>query len=128
MEDLLIKKALYEGVCIYNEILNCKIKLDNILLNNINKKYLALYLGLISVIDTMGIKIHPLNISVNYIKLNKDFFIRVYEDEFNSITFNSIEEYMNFLLSKDIIKEFNKINNIFLEKLINENHKKLVKE
>lgn len=128
MEELLIKEALYEGVCIYNEILNCKIKFGNVYLNNINKKYLSLYLGLISAISNIGIKIQPLNISVNYVKLDKPFFIRMYEDEFNSITFDSIDEYVNFLMSKNIIKVFNEINGIQIDDVIDRSHKKLVKE
>jgi len=127
-----IEVLKYEGIKIFSEISKCRIKLNHYILNNEDKKYLSLYLGILSTKNEIS---HILknnncifNIQVICGKISKQEYNQLLNNYFLDIIsaeFNSIDEYLYFLLDKEILKYFNKINNID-EKIFKKNNKKLI--
>ena len=128
-----IKTSIYFGMSIYKTIKNCKIKLDSHLLTPEDKKYLSLYLGLIKsknkISESLNTRKMENNIMVSATFLNQEEYVKIYMNDFSNIIdnvdFSSIENYLNFLASQDIVKMFNKRNGINLSKKSN---KQLIKK
>lgn len=137
MEEFIqLKEALYTGICIYNEIKSCKIKIQEVKLTPIDKKNLALYLGIMcsknKISKYLKIDESHFNITVNYKKLNDREYMDLYNEEFykmfNNIGFRNIEEYFNYLLRTNIVQIFNHINSIKIEQDVKESNKILTKQ
>ena len=128
-----IKTSIYFGMSIYKTIKNCRIKLGSYLLTPDDKKYLSLYLGLIKsknkVSESLNTRKMENNIMVNATFLNQEEYIKIYMNDFSNIIdnvdFSSIENYLSFLASQDIVKVFNEQNGINLSKKSN---KQLIKK
>jgi len=130
-----VKLSVYAGMSIFDLLKGCEIKIWDKAISIEDKKYLSLYLGIIntknkisSYLDKENIKF---NILINFNFLHQDKYLKIYNEYFSDILmdvdFESIENYLTYLLSKDIIKSFNKSNGYHVNKAINERHKKLIK-
>lgn len=112
--------SIVEGISIFNEVKKCKLEFNQYKLNINDKKYLSLYLGLINILSKMYIYFEninrKLNMQVNNKPINskkyKEILCNYFSDVFEGVNFNTVEDYLNFLLDKDIVKIFNKINNV----------------
>lgn len=126
-----IDNSIFEGLKIFNELKNCKIKLDDNFISINDKKYLSLYLGLINSENKVSelLKNYNFNIHTSCKELNeqkyKEILNMYFLDIFSQVNFETIEDYLNFLLNKKIIKVFNKINSID-EKIFNQKNKTLI--
>ena len=122
MEREKIKKSIYAGMSIYNAIENKKIIINNKIITNEDKKYISLYLGLLDITNICE------DVEVIYEKLSKEEYLEVYKNNFveiiKLINFDSLNEYLNYILSKDIINLFNEKYEIN----INKENKQLVKK
>lgn len=135
MEDE-IKNSIYAGMSIYKKLEILRIRLKKDFLTQEEKKYLSLYLGILNTNNKMSNMLNPrkriLNIDVKFDKLDMDEYIQIYNNSFFNIllgvNFESLDEYTNYLLSKEIIKIFNEINNIQVEQLVETSNKQLVKK
>ena len=131
-----IKNSIYTGMSIYIKLENLKIRLRKDLLTQEHKKYLSLYLGILNTKNQISSILNPqnksLNIEVKYNHLDSNEYLEIYENNFSNIlldiNFESWEDYLNYLLDKDVIKEFNTINNIKINKLPKISNKQLVKK
>lgn len=129
-----VKTSIYAGMSIFDMLKNCQIEIEGKNITIEDKKFLALYLGIINTENEISkfMKIKKLNfdikVSFNFLKTEK--YLEIYNNYFmeilNDVNFESIEDYFYSLLDKDIIKSFNKNNNYYLNHAKNKN-KKLVK-
>lgn len=130
-----IKLSVYAGMSIFNLLKKCKIKINNKCITEDEKKYLSLYLGIINTENVFSKyltqKHVSFNILVNYILLEPVDYISIYNKHFidilNDIRFFSIIEYINYLLNKDIVKEFNASNGKYVDDTIKYRNKQLIK-
>lgn len=128
-----IKTSIYFGMSIYRTMKDCRIKFDQYLLTMQDKKYLSLYLGLIKSKNRVSERFKTLtmenNITVNATFLNQEEYVRIYMNDFadivDKVDFESIDNYLEFLASKDIVRLFNQINGI---SLVKESNKQLIKK
>lgn len=128
-----MKTSIYLGMSIYRTMKDCRIKFDQYLLTMQDKKYLSLYLGLIKSKNRVSERFKTLtmenNIMVNVTFLNQDEYARIYMNDFadivDKVDFESIDNYLEFLASKDIVRLFNQINGI---SLVKESNKQLIKK
>ena len=128
-----MKTSTYLGMSIYRTMKDCRIKFDQYLLTMQDKKYLSLYLGLIKSKNRVSERFKTLtmenNIMVNATFLNQDEYARIYMNDFadivDKVDFESIDNYLEFLASKDIVRLFNQINGI---SLVKESNKQLIKK
>ena len=128
-----IKTSIYLGMSIYRTMKDCRIKFDQYLLTMQDKKYLSLYLGLIKSKNRVSERFKTLtmenNITVNATFLNQEEYVRIYMNDFadivDKVDFESIDNYLEFLASKDIVRLFNQINGI---SLVKESNKQLIKK
>lgn len=128
-----IKTSIYLGMSIYRTMKDCRIKFDQYLLTMQDKKYLSLYLGLIKSKNRVSEKFKTLtmenNIMVNATFLNQEEYASIYMNDFadivDKVDFGSIDNYLEFLASKDIVRLFNQINGI---SLVKESNKQLIKK
>ena len=107
---------------IYNAIENKKIIINNKIITNEDKKYISLYLGLLDITNICE------DVEVIYEKLSKEEYLEVYKNNFveiiKLINFDSLNEYLNYILSKDIINLFNEK----YELNVNKENKQLVRK
>lgn len=128
-----IKTSIYLGMSIYRTMKDCRIKFNQYLLTMQDKKYLSLYLGLIKSKNRVSERFKTLtmenNITVNATFLNQEEYVRIYMNDFadivDKVDFESIDNYLEFLASKDIVRLFNQINGI---SLVKESNKQLIKK
>lgn len=122
-----IKNSIYIGMSIFNVLKGSIIRINDEIVTFEEKKYLSLYFGLISSKNVLNdeysnsiseLEYRLLDID-EYIELYKNYFIRIFE----SIDFNSIENYFKFLLEQPIIKKYN--SDLSVE---NNSNKKLIKK
>ena len=130
-----VKVSVYAGMSIFNLIKDCELSIKDEVISLDDKKYLSLYLGIINTKNNISNYLKEKNIRFNnlvtfkglnqedYIKIYNNYFIEIFDE----INFNSIEQNFEFLLSKDIIKKFNKSNGHYVDKTISESNKTLVK-
>ncbi len=109
-EELIeVKSAIYRGMYVYDLIKNLEISIEGEILSINDKKILGLYLGLT-------------NMELNIVKLDINKYLNIYSKYFTyifkEINFYSIDSYIDYLLSKDIIKKYNRVNNIKNKQLI----------
>lgn len=132
-----VKKSVYAGMSIFNSIKDYTLIMGNEELTLEDKKYLSLYLGIINTKNRISLYLKEkeikfkIDFKYHYKLLNQDEYLKVYNeyfvDELKEISFSSIEENFNFLLSKKIIKEYNKCNGYYVCKTINDMNKQLIK-
>lgn len=111
-----IKNAVYEGVCIYNTLKNLILIIEGERVLQDDKKFLSLYLGLINLNNSISKKNSQneinMELKINYEKLDKEAYYYLYNESFKNIlsevNFNSITEYLNSLLFKDVVIKFNR--------------------
>lgn len=122
MEREKIKKSIYAGMSIYKAIENKKIVINNEVINKEDKKYISLYLGLLDITNICK------DVEIIYESLSKEEYLEVYKNNFveiiKLINFDSLNEYLSYILSKDIINLFNQKYEIN----INKENKQLVKK
>lgn len=122
MEREKIKKSIYAGMSIYKAIENKKIVINHEPITHEDKKYISLYLGLLDITNICE------DVEVIYESLSKEEYLEVYKNSFveiiKLINFDSLNEYLNYILSKDIINLFNEKYEIN----INKENKQLVKK
>ena len=131
-----VKHSFYAAMSIYKIIRNVNIKMDNDYISLEDKKYLSLYLGVINTDNSITnyFKEKSINIGtfINFRFLEQEEYLKIYNDDFinifNQMNFESLEENLKFLLSKDVIKKFNKSNGYYIEKYLNKENKVLVKK
>ena len=130
-----VKVSVYAGMSIFNLIKDCELTIKDEVVTLEDKKYLSLYLGIINTKNNISNYLKEKNIRFNNLVtfkgLNHEEYIKIYNDYFieilDQINFDSIEQNFEFLLTKDIIKKFNKSNGHYVDKTINESNKVLVK-
>lgn len=131
-----VKMSIYAGMSIFDTIKNCQIEIDGRNISLEDKKFLSLYLGIINteneISKFMKLKKLNFNIKVNFNFLNTEKYLEIYNNYFieilNNIRFESMEEYFNSLLDKEIIKAFNENNSYYLKNSSKTKNKKLIKQ
>ena len=131
-----IKDLIYEGVNIYSEIKNCKLEIEQCKLSIEDKKYLALYLGILNTNNIISKTLKKYNctynIQVNCRNLDKQNFSNIFNNYFieifNNNSFETIYDYFYYLLEQEVVKKFNYVNNVSINKIFKEKNKKLIKQ
>lgn len=135
-EQIEVKNSIYAGMSIYNIIKDWVISIDCHDLNKQDKKFLALYLGILNtenrISDTFKNNNYAVSIKVKHIILPTEKYLEIYNNYFveifNQINFDSIDDYFAYLLDKPIIKKVNKVNGIKSKKVLKESNKQLIKK
>jgi len=130
-----VKISLYEGMSIFNVLKDYDINMNDKNISIDDKKYLSLYLGLINSKNSISLYLKEKNIKFkfrfNYKFLKQEEYLEIYNSYFieilKEINFNSIEEHLNYLLSKKIVQDFNRCNGHYVDKMINDRNKELMK-
>lgn len=132
-----VKQTLYAGMSIFNSIKDHTLIMGNEEITLEDKKYLSLYLGIINTKNKISLYLKEkeikfkIDFKYNYKLLNQDEYLKVYNeyfvDELREISFSSIEENFDFLLSKKVVKEYNRSNGYYVDKTINDMNKQLIK-
>ena len=126
-----VKTTIYAGMSILNLIKDIDINFENQTITLEDKKYLSLYLGIINTNNAVSNYLKKQNIKIgtfiNFKYLSHEQYLHIYNeyftDIFNEIGFESINDNLNYLLNKKIIKIFNKSNNYCIDNLFkNENN------
>lgn len=131
-----VKKTLYKGLTIFNMIKDYDLKINKDYIGLEDKKFLSLYLGIINTENKVSsyLKQNDIDlksfVNVESYELSMEEYLRLYENYFveifYSLSFNSLETIFNYLLSKNIIQEFNQYNGYCID-FLKENNKKLIK-
>lgn len=126
-----VKRAIYVGMSIFNVLKNSIVKINKEIVSLEDKKYISLYLGLINSENKISYEFNDLFSQYNinyeildmgsYMELYIEYFIKIFE----SIDFNSIDNYFYYLLGKEIVKKVNADNSLCEENIGN---KKLIKK
>lgn len=135
-EFLSVKNAVYEGMSIYSIIMCSEIVIDGYSLNYEDKKYLSLYLGMINTTNGFSNLLkekgynYDFNISYKVLDTNNyiQLYIRNFVDIFKQIPFESFNEYVEYLLDKDIIKRINEGKGYTFEEFSTKSNKLLIKQ
>lgn len=108
-----VKNSIYAGMSIFNDIKNSIVKIGEENVSFEDKKYIGLYLGVINSENKISSKYNEIFSNMNieyellemgsYIELYIEYFVKI----FRNIDFNSMEDYFEYLLNKDIIKKLN---------------------
>lgn len=120
------KKTIYAGMSIFDLIKDVDIILEKQVITLQDKKYLSLYLGIINTNNIISEYLKSKNINIgtfiNFRYLNPEEYLDIYNkyfvDIFKEISFESINDNLEYLLDKEIIKKFNKSNNYNINNLI----------
>lgn len=120
-----VKTTIYAGMSIFNLIKDIDITLENQIITLDDKKYLSLYLGIMNTNNVVSNYLRGKNIKIgtfiNFKYLSHDQYLDIYNkyftDIFNEIGFESINDNLEYLLNKKIIKMFNKSNNYHIDNL-----------
>ena len=131
-----VKTSIYAGMSIFDTLKNCQIEIDGKNISLDDKKFLALYLGIINTENEISkfIKLKKINfnIKVNFNFLKTEKYLEIYNNYFveilNYVNFESIEEYFYSLLDKEIIKNFNGNISYYLKNSSKTKNKKLIKQ
>lgn len=135
-EFLSVKNAIYDGMSIYSIIMGSEIVIDGYCLNYEDKKYLSLYLGMINTTKKFSEFLkekgynYDLDISYKVLDTNNymNIYIRNFVDIFKQIPFDSLDEYIVYLLNKDIIKRINERKGYTFEEFSTKSNKLLIKQ
>ena len=100
-----------------------------------DKKYLSLYLGVLNTENSITNYLKSKNINIktfiNFNILSQEEYLKIYNNYFigilDEINYKYIEDYMRYLLSKKAVKIFNRDNKFFMDHIISEKNKRLVK-
>lgn len=130
-----VKTSVYAGMSIFDVIKDFELNMygENVSLED--KKYLSLYLGLVNTKNKISLflkeKEIKFKLKINYKFLRQEEYLEIYNSYFveimNEINFNSIEEHLNYLLSKKVVQDFNRCNGHYVDKTINDKNKQLIK-
>jgi len=132
-----VKMTIYEGMAIFNLIKDYDLSIDKENINLKNKKYLSLYLGIMSTKNkiTEYLEKNKINFKTyfnfnkkilkieDYIELYNNYFVEI----FNEINFDSIYKYIKYLLGKKIVQDFNEANGYYIDKIFEQRNKQLIK-
>lgn len=128
-----IKEAIYAGVCFFDMLKGKIVRINKKIVSFEDKKYLSLYLGLLNSENEISDKFYDsfcsLQISFNALDVNyyKELSNEYFTQLANEINCDTLNNYFMSLLEKEIIKKFNKINNININ-LKRESNKQLIKK
>jgi len=100
-ETIDIKSAVYIGMSIFNTLKNSIVKIEDYVLTLEDKKYLSLYLGLIRIEEKDEELLNMFLKTEEYLELYKNYFNNILD----KIDFSSMNNYVDFLFSKEIIKK-----------------------
>lgn len=130
-----VKTSVYAGMSIFSLIKDTEISIGEGIMSLEDKKYLSLYLGLINTKNTISdyLKSKNVNIStfINYSFLNNEEYLKIYNTYFvdilDEINFESIESHFDYLLSKEVVKSFNRNYGYHIDKEVDNSNKQLIK-
>jgi len=132
-----VKMTIYEGMAIFNLIKDYDLSIDKENISLDDKKYLSLYLGIMSTKNkiTEYLEKNKINFKTyfnfnkkilkieDYIELYNNYFVEI----FNEINFDSIYKYIKYLLGKKIVQDFNEANGYYIDKIFEQRNKQLIK-
>ena len=132
-----VKMTIYEGMAIFNLIKDYDLSIDKENISLVDKKYLSLYLGIMSTKNkiTEYLEKNKINFKTyfnfnkkilkieDYIELYNNYFVEI----FNEINFDSIYKYIKYLLGKKIVQDFNEANGYYIDKIFEQRNKQLIK-
>jgi len=132
-----VKMTIYEGMAIFNLIKDYDLSIDKENISLEDKKYLSLYLGIMSTKNkiTEYLEKNKINFKTyfnfnkkilkieDYIELYNNYFVEI----FNEINFDSIYKYIKYLLGKKIVQDFNEANGYYIDKIFEQRNKQLIK-
>ena len=129
-----VKMSIYAGMSIFDLIKDIDINIEGSSISLSDKKYLSLYLGVINTKNKITDYLKKQNINIgtfiNFKYLKQDEYIRIYNNYFveifEQINFESIELNLNYLLSKKVIKCFNKSYGYNINTTIDNSNKQLI--
>ena len=132
-EMLEIGSAIYNGVCIYNRLSKSIVEIEGKFVSLEDKIELGLYLGLLHTQNTISNLLNETelknNTKIDYKKLDSKEYCNLYNTIFKDIMDNmnleTIEEYFNTLLSKDIVIKLNREYNFNSEEFFNSGNKQM---
>lgn len=128
-----VKTTLYAGMSIFGLIKDVEISMKDKNISINDKKYLSLYLGVINTENRVSNYLKSNNIKIgtfiNFKYLKQEEYLDIYNNYFvdilNEINFESIERNLEYLLSKDVIKDFNISNGYNINSVIEGNKQKV---
>ena len=132
-EVLEVKQALYAGMGIYKELMNSVIEVNSKKLSLEDKKYLSLYLGILNTengiskqLKEPGFRVYK---RIKYKQLTNEEYMNIYKEHFieifNQIDFNSIINNFEYLLSFDVVQNFNIAFRFDISELTNNSNKQM---
>ena len=135
-EMLEIKNAIYTGMCIYNRLRKSIVEVEGKFVQLEDKRDLSLYLGIIHSENSISSLLNETQLKKNtmldYKKLEEKTIFNICEEYFSNnllnVEFETIEEYFNSLLNKEIIISLNRENNFDATEFINASNKQLIKK
>ena len=127
-----VKMSIYAGMSIFDLIKDVDIILEKQSITLQDKKYLSLYLGIINTNNIVSyyLKSKDINIGtfINFKYLKSEEYLEIYNkyfvEIFKEISFESINDNLEYLLNKKVIKMFNKDNSYYIDNLIKDNDNK----
>ena len=130
-----VKESLYRGMSIFNILKDVGVVMNGKEVLTEDKKYLSLYLGIINSDNKISIYLKEKNIKFGFPKTIRDLtqeqYLEIYNKYFidilNEINFESIEYNFNYLLSKKVVRDFNRSNGYYANKTINDRNKEFIK-
>ena len=112
-----VKKSIYCGMDIFNEIKKLDISIKGRQMDADDKKYFSLYLGFIC---------NNNNLRTNFRDFNVEDYMKIYLEDFvdilKEINFESSHDYLLYLLDKEVVKLY------LYKKNLDEGNKTLIKK
>lgn len=135
-ERLEIENAIYTGICIYNRISRSIVEIENSFVPLNDKRELSLYLGILHSQNHISDKLVKTNIKkhtlITYKKIDSNTYLELYNLYFkhmiNDFNLETIEDFLKWLLTKDIVKSLNREYDFNMYDFINIGNKQLVKK
>lgn len=136
IERLEIENAIYTGICIYNRLSKTIVEIEGRFVSLDDKRALSLYLGIIHTQNSFSSRLNETDLkkhtSITYKKLDSSTYFELYtlyfQDIINNFNLETIEEFLNCLLTKDIVKSLNREYDFNIFDYINIGNKQLVKK
>lgn len=114
-----VKNAIKCGFYILKKILYCDMVLNGVQVNIEDKKYLCLYLGILNTDNSISKAINHKNKILSKNLTTKEI-LTIYNDYFTeillNIDFNNIYNMYEYLLNNEVIRLFNQMNKIKIDK------------
>lgn len=135
-ERLEIENAIYTGICIYNRLSRTIVEIENGFVPLDDKRELSLYLGIIHSQNSFSSRLNETDLkkhtSISYKKIDSNTYFELYTLYFQNIISNynleTIEDFLNCLLTKEIVQSLNREYDFNIYDFINIGNKQLVKK